>query len=191
MSGTKKLGSLSKKELIKRIEELEGQIGDEADSSAPLYEIRSNVNYTQFFPRPEGKPDVAVPARGVTPLPEDMLNDKNLRIAIADGKLTEPYKVQAYSLPPREPVVPVELELIDPRARQAVQNILEGTELGRSLITMEVPKGRKGRLDRTFLEDTLLPILRNARWLDDQEPRMPRDLREQLDTRIGEVEKII
>ncbi|MBU2177398.1 MAG: hypothetical protein KJ556_20070 [Gammaproteobacteria bacterium] len=192
MSKAEKLSRLSKAELVERVKELERQTEDEADSSAsPLYEIRSLVNYTQFFPRPEGKPDVMVSPRGVTPLPEEMLPDKNLRRAIADGKLTEPYKVEAYSLPPKELKVPAELELLDPRAKQAVQNILAGTELGESLITMEVPKGRKGRLDKAFLEDTLLPILRNARWLDDHTHEMPEDLRKQLDERIGEIEKII
>jgi len=190
MSGSdaKKLSRRSKAELVETIMQMEGRMEDEADSPAPLYEIRSKVNYTQFFPRPEGKPDVMVSSFGTTPLPEDMLHDKHLHRAIEDGKLTEPYKVESYSLPPKDLEVPDSLTLIDPRDKEAVKNILSGNDYGRRLVTMEAPRTRAKRPDIRFMQDRLLPILLNARWVDQQTHEMPEDLRELLNGRIKEIE---
>ena len=193
MSGlsVKKLSGLSKAELVETIMQMEGQMEDEADSSAPLYEIRSKVTYTQFFPRPDGKPDVTVLPLGTTPLPEDMLHDKYLFRAVEDGKLTEPYKVESYSLPPKDLEVPDGLTLIDPRDKEAVENILVGNDYGKRLVTMETPRNSKKRPDIRFMQERLLPILLNARWVDQQTHEMPESLRELLHGRIREIEGLV
>ena len=190
MSGSdvKKLSRMSKAELVELVMQTKGQLEDEAALPAPLYEIRSKVTYTQFFPRPDGKPDVMVSPLGTTPLPEDMIHDKDLHRSIEDGKLTEPYKVEAYSLPPRTLEVPDSLTLIDPRDKEAVKNILSGNDYGRRLVTMEAPRTRAKRPDIRFMQDRLLPILLNARWVDQQTHEMPEDLRELLNGRIKEIE---
>lgn len=193
MSGSdaKKLSGKSKPWLVERVKELEGQIESEVASSAPLWEIRSKVRYTQFFPRPEGKDDVAVPPLGTSPLPEDMLHDKHLRRAIEDGKLTDPYKVEAYSLPPKQLDIPADLELTNPTEKQAVQNILEGNEVGRALVTTPIPKTRKGRINKLVIENTVLPIFRLVRWIDEQTHEMPDDLRETLHERIEALQDLV
>lgn len=190
MSGSdaKQLHRKPKAALVERIKELEGQIKDEEALSAPLYEIRSKVTYTQFFPRPEGKPDVAVPSLGTTPLPEDMLHDKHLHRAIEDGKLTEPYKVEAYTLPPKELEIPEDLALSNPVDKEAVRNILAANEYGWRLAKMTAPRNRANRPNIEFMHGRLLPILKQTRYIDQQTHELPSDLRELLDERIKEIE---
>jgi len=190
MSGSvKKLMRKSKGELAGRVVELEGQLEAEA-ASAPLYEIGSKVTYIQFFPRPEGKPDVVVPPLGTTPLPEDMLHDKNLHRAIEDGKLTEPYEVEAYTLPPKELEIPEDLALDNPVDKEAVRNILAANDYGRRLVTMTAPRTRKNRPNIEFMHGRLLPILRQARHIDQQTHELPEDLRALLNERIREIEAL-
>ena len=187
---------MKKRELVKmvmdqqdQLDELQTRGGTLVLEKSPLVEVKSLVQYTQFFPRPDREDDdLTVPASGHALVPEDMHNDVAFLQAIDQGLISEMYEVESPTLPPSLPEVPRELELDRDNDKELVRQILSGNDLGQQYVFMETPRSEATRRpDVNWMKNRLLPILQHAAWQDDHLHALPPDYRKRMDVRIEEI----
>jgi len=177
------LQRMSKKELIQAILEQGGS------EKAPLWEIKSLVDY-KFFLHEDAENDIMVEPHGTAIIPEEMITTRDVRKAIQEGIISEPYQVDEPTLPVIMPNLPSHLELGDSRAKEAVRNILACNQVGWEFIQWgaDVEPKNLERSDRLVLRERLLPIYRAAAWLDEKVPQLSTEYRSALHERIKQVE---
>ena len=157
--------------------------------ASPLLEIKSLVNYRQFFPQvDQEKKDVVLEPFGTAILPEEMETEAGIRRAVARGTITEPHEVRKPTLPEIRLAPPEELKLVRAEDNQAVEQILAGNEIGKRYVDLVPPKTLAGQRNVTFLKERLLPILQLAKHYDDEKPQLEPDFRELLHKRIKQIE---
>jgi len=177
------LQKMSKKELIEAMLEQGGS------EKAPLWEIKSLVDYTFFF-HEDAENDIELEPRGTAIIPDEMRATKDIRKAVQEKIISEPYQVDEPTPAVIMPNLPSHLELGDSKAKEAVKNILACNDVGWAFIQWgtDVEPKDLPRSDRLILRERLLPIYRAAAWLDEKMPRLSAEYRTALHERIEQVE---
>jgi len=179
----KALHKMTKKELIEAMLEQGGS------EKAPLWEIRSLVDYKLFF-HEDAEKDIVLEAKGTATIPEEMKGTRDIQKAVQGGLISEPYRVDEPTPAKIMPNPPSYLELGDSRAKEAVRNILACNEVGVQFIQWgaDIEPKDLTRSDRQIMRERLLPIWRLADWYDKQIPSMSVEYRTALRERIKQVE---